>query len=120
MHHETHSPNFHHTCISVVLFVLMATQMENKESRMIQQFLQVHIQEKQKCLTLSQSSQQHYVLTVKNMHELVKAEETVYPYSGVLLICILNGDYMVSHNKVVKTEVNHYDLYRQAAARRKP
>lgn len=38
-------------------------------------------------------------------------------------MCILNGDYMVrvvSHNNVVKTEVNHYDLYRQAAAGRKP
>lgn len=38
-------------------------------------------------------------------------------------MCILNGDYMVrvvSHNKVVKTEVHHYDLYRQAAAGRKP
>lgn len=38
-------------------------------------------------------------------------------------MCTLNSEYMVckvSHNKVVKTEVNHYDLYRQAAAGRKP
>ena len=35
-------------------------------------------------------------------------KETVYPYNGVLLMYILNGDYMVvcevSHNKAVKTK----------------
>lgn len=50
-------------------------------------------------------------------------KETVYPYNGVLLMYILNGDYMVcevSHNKVVKTKANHYDLYHQAVVGRQP